>query len=189
MIRLAITGDPGVGKTTLLLKLVKYIASVGVSVYGFYCPEVREEGRRIGFKIVDIAKNSEGWLALVPEKAIEMGYNISVLKKIGRYVLIHDEAERIGKEALALYDTSAVLVIDEIGPMELSIGGLREAIIKAIKLSSNLMVTIHRNMRDKEIWDLLHSKGVEIVVLTKMNRDKMFDTIIDRIRDKISKIT
>ncbi|MEM0026314.1 MAG: NTPase [Ignisphaera sp.] len=188
MLKLAITGDPGVGKTTLLLKLVKYISSAGVPVYGFYCPEVREEGRRIGFKIVDIAKNSEGWLALVPEKAIEMGYNISARKKIGRYVLIHDEAEKIGKEALALHNRDAVLAIDEIGPMELSISGLREAIIKAIGLSNNLMVTIHRNMKDKEIWDLLHNKGVEIMVLTKMNRDEMFSTIINKLRYTLLKI-
>jgi nucleoside-triphosphatase THEP1 len=38
MFALAITGEPGVGKTTLLMKVVEFLKSKGINIYGFYCP-------------------------------------------------------------------------------------------------------------------------------------------------------
>ncbi|MDK6027848.1 nucleoside-triphosphatase [Ignisphaera sp. 4213-co] len=187
MVAIAITGEPGVGKTTLLLKLVEYLRSMNVTVYGFYCPEVREGGKRIGFRIVDIAKNNQGWLALIPEKAIEMGYDIAFLKRIGRYVLINYEAEKVGREALKMQCKNCVLAIDEIGPMELSIEGLRREIIQAIKNCDHLLITLHRNMRDRDILKLLQSKNTEIITLTKFNRDKMFNEMVNKLKNEFFK--
>jgi len=180
MFALAITGEPGVGKTTLLMKVVEFLKSKGINIYGFYCPEVREMGRRIGFRIIDIAKGTQGWLAIVPEKAIELGYDIRYMKRIGRYVVIENEAERVGKESL-IYQQKGVLVIDEIGPMELSIGGLRKAIIRALYEATNILVILHRNMRDLEVINVLNKKGVEILKLTKQNRDRIYEEVLNKV--------
>ncbi|WP_054856172.1 50S ribosome-binding GTPase [Vulcanisaeta sp. JCM 16161] len=65
MLRVLITGPPGVGKTTLIKRVVDHARSVGVSVYGFITTEVREGGSRVGFKIVDVSSGREAWLAHV----------------------------------------------------------------------------------------------------------------------------
>ncbi len=65
MLRVLITGPPGVGKTTLIKRLVDHARSMGVGVFGFITTEVREGGSRVGFRIVDINNGREAWLAHV----------------------------------------------------------------------------------------------------------------------------
>jgi len=186
MIALAITGEPGVGKTTLLMRIIEFIKSEGIYVYGFYCPEVREMGRRIGFKIVNIATGAQGWLAIILEKAAELGYGVRYMKRLGKYVIIENEAERIGKESL-MRQQEGVLAIDEIGPMELSIEGLRKAIIQALYEATNILVVLHRNMRDPDIINALNKKGVQIFRLTKLNRNKIYEEVLNNVRSEIAK--
>ena len=49
-----ITGYPGVGKTTLINKIVKQLSC---SIGGFYTHEMLENGRRTGFYITDFDGN------------------------------------------------------------------------------------------------------------------------------------
>ena len=55
---LLITGRPGVGKTTLIKRLIPALPPAG----GFYTEEIRSCGERVGFKIVTLA-GEEGILA------------------------------------------------------------------------------------------------------------------------------
>jgi nucleoside-triphosphatase len=47
-----VTGNPGVGKTTLIQEVCSRLRAVAMS--GFYTLEVREGARRVGFKIVTL---------------------------------------------------------------------------------------------------------------------------------------
>lgn len=49
MRNILLTGDPGVGKTTLIQKVVQDLSG---NAGGFYTKEIRENSRRIGFEIV-----------------------------------------------------------------------------------------------------------------------------------------
>lgn len=44
----------GVGKTTLVQKLVNNLKDAGVPCNGFYTQEVRQGGKRIGFDVVTL---------------------------------------------------------------------------------------------------------------------------------------
>jgi len=68
---LLITGSPGVGKTTLLLRIVEALKAKGYSVGGMVSREVRSCGARVGFEIIDLADNTKrGWLAHVNQKKV-----------------------------------------------------------------------------------------------------------------------
>jgi nucleoside-triphosphatase len=56
--RLGVSGAPGVGKTTLVLKVVE-AAKAKFTVCGFVTVEVRQGGSRIGFDVVDITPAGE----------------------------------------------------------------------------------------------------------------------------------
>jgi nucleoside-triphosphatase len=62
MIRIAITGRPGVGKSTVIEKVVE---ELDVNVSGIQCSEIHSEGKRVGFKIQDIATGRAGILSHV----------------------------------------------------------------------------------------------------------------------------
>lgn len=177
---IALTGRPGVGKSTVFMKVVEELLSAGCSVYGFYCPEVREGGRRIGFRIVDILSGESGWLALEASRAEKMGYKL-YRKRIGRYVVIESDAERIGLAALSRGSGGgSILGIDEIGPMELSVDRLRREIIKALESAVGSIVVIHRSLSDAEITAILRRRGFEVVNITEMNRGYIYREIVKR---------
>ncbi|MCX8202121.1 MAG: nucleoside-triphosphatase, partial [Candidatus Caldarchaeum sp.] len=50
----ALTGKPGVGKTTAMIKVANLLTRDGVGLAGFYSREVRVKGIRVGFELVDI---------------------------------------------------------------------------------------------------------------------------------------
>ncbi len=173
-----ITGRPGIGKSTVFNRVISRLKALGLNIYGFYCPEVREGPRRIGFKIIDIHTNDQGWLAISMDKAIQMGFN-RYSKRIGKYFVVYDEAKTIGINALRrIYsDPNGILGIDEIGPMELSIDELRKEIISAIMKSSKALLVIHKNLSDKNIIDILKRKNTVFYTVLESNREFIHDEI------------
>ena len=145
-----ITGRPGVGKTTLFRRVVEELRARGYRVEGFACPEVREAGRRIGFRIVSLDGSLEAWLARID------GCDGP---RVGRYRVCR-EAERVAQEAVAraLREADAI-GIDEIGPMELRTPGIRRAILEALNSGKPGIYVAHARLNDPEILPLLKKYG------------------------------
>ena len=88
---LILTGAPGVGKTTLLTKIVDALKAKGVSVGGMISREVREGNVRVGFEILDLANGRHGWLAHV---------NGQSGPQVGKYHVNLDDLDNIGAAAI-----------------------------------------------------------------------------------------
>jgi nucleoside-triphosphatase len=145
------------------MTIVNALLKAGVLVSGFYCPEVRSGGRRIGFKIVNIATGETGWLAKVSRERCNI--------RVGRYCVDVEDALRIGLKALSSSSDARILAIDELGPMELKIGRLREAIIEALKKSRAYVVVAHARLSDREVLSVLRDS--EWYNVTEANRDRL----------------
>lgn len=156
-----ITGNPGIGKTTLLMNIVSTVKSLGYKVAGFYCPEVRQGGSRIGFKIVDFSTGQEEWLAKV---------NFQGVKMIGKYGLVQ-EAEKIAILSKNSMSSADLIAIDEIGPMELSIQPIKEVIYYALGQDKPLIAVVHRRIN----LAIMDSKTY---TLTIENRNELKDVIL-----------
>jgi len=178
-----ITGRPGVGKSTAFFKIVEGLRNNGINVFGFYCPEVREQGKRIGFRIVDLVTGDSDWLAIVMDRVSTI--NIVPGRRIGRYI-VNERCVQIAERALkALPPEPRVLAIDEIGPMELSIPKLRMLMLNAISREKNALLVIHRNLSDKEFLTLFRERNADVVVLNEHNRNYIPMQILEKFLESL----
>lgn len=175
---LYITGSAGVGKSTLFNSIVSKLKVLGCRVMGFAAPEVRSGGRRVGFKLVDLQTGEEAWLA---RRGVEGS------PRIGSYAVLVREAEVLGVRALesALREAD-VIGIDEIGPMELLVPGIRRLVEEAIRSYKPKLSVIHRRLRslEPELYSAIERGGC-IIELTLDNRG-YYSSIAGRLAEAIA---
>lgn len=128
-----ITGPVHAGKTTFLKKLVDLLRERGVKVGGFLCPGSFDSGKRSEFYLKNIETGIELPMASHRE--------VSDWKKYRRF-WFNPDAFQTGKEWIrsSLVQKPAVVVIDEVGPMELEGSGWLESI--ALLRSSSVPVQL-----------------------------------------------
>lgn len=122
---LLLTGNPGVGKTTVLIKIVDSLKTEGISVGGMISREAREGNARLGFEIIDLTNNKHGWLSHINQKTGP---------QVGKYHVNLEDLENIGAKAITeAVDRREVVAIDEIGPMELLSQKFKQAVKQALE--------------------------------------------------------
>jgi len=167
-----ITGRPGIGKTTILLNAANELKSIGCSVGGMLSREVRQKGTRIGFEVIDFITGQRGWLAHVNQPT---GPQISKYR-----VNLHD-LDQIGVKAIhnAVKDAE-VVIVDEIGPMELFSSAFKQVIKDVIDSRKLVLGVIHHSARDP-IIDLIKKRDdTEVIEVTIENRQRLHNILIER---------
>lgn len=158
----AVTGPPGVGKSTLVSRVVLRLKSAGVIVGGFTTVERRTKGVRVGFDIRDLTDGRTGELA---STATRLG------PRVGRYRVNLSDLSNIGADALLRASISSELIIvDELGPMELVSPAFRRAVKSCIESGRPVIVVIHERMED-DLLSEVRAKAVRAFALTVENRD------------------
>jgi len=140
--KIFITGKPGSGKTTLIVELLNLLRERGIKVCGFITREIRKDNERVGFQIVDLKSGKEGILAHVKIrsnfKVSKYGVDLNVLDEIATKSL---------EEALA--EKFDLVIVDEIGKMELCSKRFEEILMKVLNSKINLVATLHLNFLRK----------------------------------------
>jgi nucleoside-triphosphatase len=168
---LLLTGNPGVGKTTVLAKTVDAVKMRGFSVGGMISREVREGGRRVGFEILDLGSGRRGWLAHVNQRAGP---------QVGKYRVNIEDLDSIGAKAIAgAMEKRGVIVIDEVGPMELFSEKFKEATRKALESRKPVLAVVHWKARDRLVREAKNREDAEMFTVTRENRDKLPETVAE----------
>lgn len=163
-----ITSSPGTGKTTLIIRVVERLRKLGFKAGGFYTEEIRERGRRLGFKVTSL-DGHQGVLADV--KGIDG-------PKVGRYRVRLREFEAIGVKALeGAVEYSDIIIVDEIGKMELFSEAFRDALKQALNSSKPLIGTIGR-IDNPLVSQIKRRPDVRLISLSKNNRDELVNVVV-----------
>ncbi len=132
--KVLITGRPGVGKTTAVLRLVEHLRARGGEAVGIYTVEIRGERGRLGFKVVDIARQKEAVFAHV---------DLPRRRRVGRYGVDTEAFEAVALPALdAALEGGAAVIVDEVGRMELFSRGFRDRVERLFEREGTLVATI-----------------------------------------------
>jgi Predicted nucleotide kinase len=163
-----ITGQPGSGKTTLVTLIVEKLRFEGINIDGIITKEIKEGGARTGFQILDIKTKNKGILA--SKKLKVQG------PRVGSYTVNLEDIEIIAVQALErAYNNADLIVIDEIGTMELFSQSFRNIVGKILKSNKNCLSTIHRNHLN--MLELVQSNEKKLYTVTKENWPQVFNEI------------
>jgi nucleoside-triphosphatase len=165
---LLVTGAPGVGKTTLVRAVA---AACGKRAGGFVTEEIREEGRRVGFRVCSL----EGAKAVLAHVRATRG------PRVGRYQVDVPAFEAVGVSALEAATRGAdLIVVDEIGKMESLSQRFVEALEMALRSPKPILGTV---LQAPHPWiDALKRRPeVELYRLTERNKADLQDALLARL--------
>ncbi|MCX8153378.1 MAG: NTPase [Candidatus Bathyarchaeota archaeon] len=167
---LLLTGKPGAGKTTVLIKAVNILKEKGICVGGMISREVREEDARVGFEIWDLVSRQRGWLARINQKSGP---------QVGKYRVNLSDLDAVGAAAIEeALEKCLVVIVDEIGPMELCSEKFKRVVQNVLESHKPVVATIHWKATDKIIKTAKSRQDAEIFTVTQENRDKLPETLV-----------
>lgn len=143
---LLLTGNPGVGKTTVICHVAERLR--GRRLAGFYTEEIREHGTRQGFRLTTF-DGQEGIMAHV---------DFAKTFSVGRYGVDVATIEGLACASLTRDDEVELYLVDEIGKMEC----LSPKFIAAMRALLN---------GDKAVVATVAEKGVGFIAEVKRRRD------------------
>jgi nucleoside-triphosphatase len=159
-----LTGNPGSGKTSLIKQAV---AESQIKAGGFYTGEIRSGAIRLGFRLV----------TLDGQEAVLAHIDFSKRFRVGKYGVDVAALDKIGVPALrqaAARDN--LVVIDEIGKMEMLSANFREAVLEITGSGQRVLGTI---MLQANPWAdaVKRQPRVNLVTLTRATYQKVLDDL------------
>ena len=169
-----LTGRPGCGKTTLIRHLLE---ALGASAGGFYTGEIRRQGRREGFSLT----------TLDGKTATLASIHIGGRHRVSKYGVDLQALDSVGVPAIEQATAEAELVVvDEIGKMELFSNRFRQAVLAALESGKPVLGTI---MLAPHPWaDAIKARPeVDTILLTEANRRQVQADLLFELRRRLAR--
>ena len=161
-----LSGEAGSGKTTIIKEV---LSKVSKSAGGFYTEEIRSQGVRQGFRIITL----DGGSAILAHIGIRSPHRVS------KYGVDTYSMDKVAIPALRKAILSSdIVVIDEIGKMELFSSSLRDAVIEALESEKKILGTI---MLASHPWadKIKERPEVEVINVTRFNRNEVTKQVLN----------
>jgi len=175
-----LTGPPRSGKTTLLNKIMEKLSTLNINMDGIICPEIRKGYARIGFKIISLKSGKEGILA---KKFAEW-----TGPRVGKYIVNLKDLDEIGTKTIkdAITDKNIdIIIVDEIGIMELKSQNFQKAIIDALNSNKIVLGVIHQRSQHPLLRSIRKRNDTKIYEITrtidKETREKIIKEIVENV--------
>lgn len=170
--KLLLTGPPGVGKTTIIQKV---LSGIELGAGGFYTQEIRREGCRVGFSLRTL-DGEQGVLA-----HIDYGGR----HRVGRYGVDIALFEAMVLPALeGALRAKELVVIDEIGKMELFSRQFQEMVLRVLDQDERHLLGVIHQGREPFAEAIRRRDDVEVITVSQANRHGLPPRIITRLQGR-----
>ena len=170
MTNILVTGAPRTGKTTLISTI---LSKLNIDVIGFITTEIRENNIRTGFTIETYSGIKK---ILASKKNLESRY------RVGRYGVYLDNLNFIVSklEKEINNEIPKLIVIDEIGKMELFSHSFKEFVMQALN-QNKVLGTIM--LRDNDFTKKIKLRSdTKVFAINLQNREKITNKIEELVR-------
>jgi nucleoside-triphosphatase THEP1 len=162
---LLVTGPPRCGKSTLIEAVV---SKIDLPLCGFFTREMRESGRRTGFKIITL-DGKEGVLA---------HERIKGKVRVGKYGVNLKDLDEIAVPSIIPSRPDRIIVIDEIGKMECFSTLFRKTLLQALDSPNKVIGSIA--LKGGEFIQAIKKRSdVELLHVSEENRDRLPASLIE----------
>ena len=164
---LLLAGRPGLGKTTVIQKVVEIL---GERAGGFYAEDLRGPHGRAGFRLV----------TLVGQTAVmaHIKFRRTGMPRVSRYGVEVGAIDGIGVAAIhGAMQARQVIVVDEIGKMELCCQHFKDIVMRAIAGPHVVVATV---MSRSHAWVNVLKARPQVTVwqVTVLNRDSLARQVV-----------
>jgi len=162
--KIGITGMPRVGKTEGLVRVIKRLENT-YTFGGMVTVGIEENGKRVGFKIID-------WMT--KEERLFAHINLDTAYRVGKYKLDMKVLDEFGVPAIQKAmeaEEIDIIVIDEVGKLALESRKFRETVKEALDCEKPVLLTLHKKSRDSLLQDIRNMNNVRIFEITPVNRN------------------
>ena len=187
-----VTGPPRSGKTTALERTVARLRGDGYTVGGLSSPERREDGRRVGFEIVDVASGDRAVMAHVDRDALRASNDRDERDDpreygpgVGKYAVDVSAVDRIAGAALpSAVDEADCVVVDEIAPMQLESDRFVRETRRALESPTPVLAAITADATAGVVGAVKNRTDTERFVVEPDARDALPETLAAWVRSR-----
>jgi len=164
-------GDRHQGKTATCRRLAERLRARGLSVGGIIAPALFEAGRCVGYAVADLATGQSARLAIIDGPGVE---------RVGCFHL-QSEGLALGRAALrqAVEWPHCLVIVDEVGPLELAGGGWSEQLDSLTVRKGLTLFTVRRPLATQvaERWGASPGSWYDLAV----GADGVIDAVFKRV--------
>jgi nucleoside-triphosphatase len=170
--KLLLEGRPAAGKTTVAQRVAELLRAAGRPVSGFVTTEIRSDGRRSGFAVETL----EG------KRAVLAHVDFPGPPRVGKYGVELEVIDTLAISSLEQPQEDGVVIIDELGKMELASEAFQDAVRALFDTSVSIVATVQAG--GHPFTDALKRRpDIQVLQVTRKNRDQLPDELAGKLRE------
>ena len=174
--KVLITGQPHIGKTTLIKELLnRFAIDQSMPIYYFYTEEIMRNGKRTGYQVFSSTRLVPSVLATKNESVSPLQYDvdISLLNSIADELIDHQQS---------------IIVIDEIGLMQMRSQKFRETIFKIIDNPNCVLIgTVSQDSAgDIALENIKSHLMTECIEYSRDNHDFLLNRLVNELASALN---
>lgn len=162
-IKIGITGLPGSGKTSALLRVIEMLNEEELTIGGMIDEPIEDGRKKTGFTVRNVLTGEQQTFASV---------DIESKVVVGKIGVDLDKLEEVGVKAIKdAVEKCDIIVIDEVGKMEVESEAFVEAVKESLEADKPMIITLHKKSRNPLLQDIRRRDDVRILEVTPTNRN------------------